>query len=90
MIGRRASKGKTTNKAFIGAYRKGQAAHAAGEGRDSCPYQDKMGGRHDHVITYSRTFRQFWFSGFDDAARGVDIYGPKPARGGKAKGGGHE
>lgn len=74
MLGRKATKDKTTNKAFISAYKRGQQAFRDGTRREDCPYQDKRGGRYDHVITFSRTFRQFWFSGFDDAEQGINIY----------------
>lgn len=58
----------TRNRAFIGAYKKGYAAHQTG---DECPYADRRGGRHDHVITYSRAFQNYWKQGLADARDGV-------------------
>lgn len=59
-------------KALAGARRKGYEAGRAGQPESTCPYQDKRGGRHGHVITFSRAFRNWWLIGWKEgcAARG--------------------
>lgn len=54
------------NKALEGARRKGREARIAGEPITACPYQDKRGGRHDHMITFSRAFIRAWTDGWRD------------------------
>ena len=43
---------------FIGAFKKGFFSTD-----DKCPYPDHMGGRHGHVVTWSRSFRKYWQRG---------------------------
>ena len=51
-------------KAQQGAVRKGREAFLAGQSESSCPYQDKRGGQHDHIITWSRSFISAWLHGY--------------------------
>ena len=44
------------HKPFIAAFKKGLSAPG-----DRNPYPDQMGGRHDHVVTWSRSFRKYWY-----------------------------
>lgn len=63
-----------TNRAFIGAYRKGQTAFKEGKPISDCPYRDTRGGKYLHVITYSRAFINCWEEGHRDAEAGVCKY----------------
>ncbi len=68
-----------TTPAFFGTYQKGRAAARAGQSKDTCPYEDKRGGHHGQVITYSRSFISFWCDGWDDEKAGKpDRYGKRP------------
>jgi hypothetical protein len=60
---------KRLTRQFWGAYRKGYKAYLNGA-PDECPYQDKRGGKHEHVITYSRAFQHYWNEGYQNAKRG--------------------
>ena len=57
------------NKALEGAKRKGREAREAGLPESACPYGDKRGGRHGHMITFSRAFIRAWLEGY----RGVEV-----------------
>lgn len=59
-----------TSKAFLGAYRKGRLAATNKQPR-VCPYANHRGGRYCHVPTYSQSFRNFWFEGYDDERAGI-------------------
>jgi len=59
------SKPGTTNKALLGAYRKGREAYAKGASRDQNPYPDVRTSRGHN--TFSRAFIRFWYEGWDDA-----------------------
>lgn len=52
------------SKALEGAKRKGREARAAGLPESACPYEDKRGGRHGQIITYSRAFIRAWLEGW--------------------------
>ena len=60
-----------TSPALLGAYRKGRDARRAGDPRTSCPYKDKRGGHHGHVVTFSRAFMRMWRDGWDDERASV-------------------
>lgn len=55
------------NRALDGAERKGREARDRGDPRHACPYNDyrKDCGR----LTFSRTFRNAWLSGWADRDR---------------------
>jgi hypothetical protein len=55
----------TTNRAFLGAYRKGQQAQTDGLPISACPYRETRGGKKNNVITYSRAFRRYWQDGWN-------------------------
>lgn len=59
-----------TAKHFYGAYKKGRKAFQADGDSAVCPYQDKRGGRYNHIVTFSRAFIAYWFEGFEDAQAG--------------------
>lgn len=65
------------NKAFIGAYRKGQRAFREGKPQEGNPYRETRGGRHLNVITYSRAFQNCWLEGWLDALNGENGYPEK-------------
>jgi hypothetical protein len=54
----------TKNRAFRGAYRRGQRAAEQGLPRNP-PYPDFRTGN-DAVVTFSRAFRGYWLEGYDD------------------------
>lgn len=54
--------GGYSNRAHVGAYRKGFKAALAGK-PCACPYIDKRGWRGQ--LTFSRSFITAWYSGFD-------------------------
>ena len=54
----------TKNRAFRGAYRRGQRAAEQGLPRNP-PYPDFRSGK-DAVVTFSRAFRGYWLEGYDD------------------------
>jgi len=39
-----------------------------------CPYKDIMVGLHNNVVSYSRSWRRFWFEGHEDKEKGVSRY----------------
>lgn len=55
--------GGYSNRAMIGAYRKGYKAAFAGEAC-ACPYIDKR-SKHGCHVTFSRAFLRAWYDGFD-------------------------
>lgn len=67
-----------TTPAFFGTYQKGRKAARDGLPKSHCPYDDKRGGQHGQIITYSRSFISFWEDGWDDeTAKKPDRYGKK-------------
>lgn len=52
----------TKNKAFLGAYLKGQTAARTGLSPETCPYSDHrtQGGS----VTFSRAFKKYWMLGY--------------------------
>jgi hypothetical protein len=54
----------TRSKGFVAAWRKGREAAIAGLSLADCPYPDKRGGIHRHVVTWSRSYRKYWYDGF--------------------------
>ena len=59
------------NPSLLGAFRKGMAACAAGEGVDSCPYADHR--KPDGRLTWSRAYRTAWRDGWEWAARNTKV-----------------
>lgn len=59
------------NNAFRGAYRKGRLAFREKGAAARCPYPDHRGGKHQHVITFSRAFQNYWHRGVDDEREGL-------------------
>jgi ribosome modulation factor len=64
----------TKNRGFIGAFKKGYQARQESKPRVP-PYQDKRGGRFDHIVTYSRAFRKYWLDGWDAADKDMPPIG---------------
>jgi ribosome modulation factor len=54
------------NNAFKGARYKGYLAGIAGKTEADCPYADKRGGQHQHVVTFSRAFQKYWREGLEE------------------------
>lgn len=54
-----------TNPAFKGAAKKGWIAAAEGQSLEACPYPDYRGGKHDHIVTFSRAFQKAWKNGWN-------------------------
>ena len=59
--------GGYSNRALIGAYRKGYKAALAGE-PCVCPYADKRRAEWRNSVTFSRAFRTAWFNGWEAGA----------------------
>jgi hypothetical protein len=56
-------------RALQGAYNKGVQAAKNGKKITDCPYRDKRGGQYDQIITWSRSFRNAWKEGFNEAIK---------------------
>lgn len=56
----------TTNRAFQGAWQRGYRDYLVG--LIHCPYPDRRGHRRN-IITFSRSFRKYWFDGFEAARK---------------------
>jgi hypothetical protein len=58
------------NKAILGAFRKGIAAHQRGQSLESCPYDDKR--KPDGRLSWSRSFIAAWRDGWRWSAEGKE------------------
>lgn len=55
------------NPAMRGAFKKGMAAHDAGDPIEACPYRDKR--KQDGRLTWSRAFISAWEDGWRYASK---------------------
>jgi len=59
------------NKAMLGAFQKGIAAHQAGLPIESCPYEDLR--KSDGRLSWSRSFITAWVDGWRHSAKGEGV-----------------
>jgi len=56
---------KTSNRGFVGAYRKGFAAARDGQSADACPYKPQPGETRA-MGQFTLTWRRHWMNGWMD------------------------